>query len=532
MLDSGLNTQYNSQFDSQFTLDSSSIIGNESNYLDKDLFGGESKEVGGILVTTDLVNLDNSNNGYFANDLSLELDITGKAVEQVQNLLTGLETDAALSDKLELAFGETFKTEIADKLIDNFSKDNFSDIPEIKIVSGDKINGANGGYDSLNGLIYLSRDFINNNQNDINAITGVILEEVGHFIDSRINDIDAAGDEGELFSALVRGKTLSDAEIIAIKAEDDIDTITIDGQKIEIEYSQDYTSRAKELWETKTTDFSERDLAKTLQEEGASVEQIAQTLNSSLGFKLETIADALDNGTTFNYSDIAKGLWNSGHQIDARKLADLLWDEGATEIEIGKALKHVGSDLSTIADALDDGITKSDGTKLNYNSVATGLWNSGHKIDSRKLADLLWDEGANQAKIGQALNNVGLGLATIADAIDDGVTKSDGTGLNYNSVATALWNSGHAISTRKLADLLWDEGATQAEIGKALKYLGFSLPTIADALDDGVTKSDGNGLNYTDVAIGLWNSGHKIGTRKLADLLWDEGATQAQIGKA
>ena len=531
MLDSGFDTQDNSQFSSNFALDSSSILGNKSTLLDKDLFG-ESKEVGGILISTDFLNLDNSNNGYFANDLSLELDITGKAVEEVQNLLTGLEADAALSDKLELAFGQTFKTEIADKLIDNFGKDNFSEIPEIKIVSSDKINGANGGYDSLNGLIYLSRDFVNTHQDDVNAITGVILEEVGHFIDSRINSVDTVGDEGELFSALVRGKTLSDAEIIAIKAEDDTATITIDGQTIEIEYSQDYTSRAKELWDSKPTDFSERDLAKILQKEGASVEQIAQTLNSSLGFKLEIIADALDNGTTFNYSDIAKGLWNSGHQIDARKLADLLWDEGATEIEIGKALKHVGSDLSTIADALDDGITKSDGTGLNYNSVATGLWNSGHQIDARKLADLLWDEGATQAEIGQALNNVGLDLATIADALDDGITKSDGTGLNYNSVATGLWNSGHAVSTRKLADLLWDEGATQAEIGKALKYLGFGLPTIADALDDGVTTSNGNGLNYTGIATGLWNSGHKFDSRKLADLLWDEGASTTQIGQA
>ncbi|BAY81603.1 hypothetical protein NIES267_10800 [Calothrix parasitica NIES-267] len=529
MLDSGFDTQNNIQGNSQFTIDSSSILGNESSFIDKDLLG-DSKEVGGILISTDLVNLDNSNHGNYVNDLSLELDITGKAVEQVQNLLTGLEADTALTDKLELAFGETFKAEIADKLVGNFGKDNFSEIPEIKIVSGDKVNGANGGYDSLNGIIYLSRDFVNTNQNDVNTITGVILEEVGHFIDSRINDVDAAGDEGELFSALVQGKTLSEAEIVAIKAEDDIDTITIDGQKIEIEYSQDYASRAKELWDSKTTDFSERDLAKTLQKEGATVEQIAQTLNSSVGFKLETIADALDNGTTFNYSDIAQGLWNSGHKIDAKKLADLLWDEGATEIEIGKALKHIGSDLSTTIDAFY-GITKNDGTGINHNSVATGLWNSGHQIDAKKLADLLWDKGATEIEVGKALNNIGLDLATIANALDDGITKSDGTGLDSNSVATGLWNSGHAISTRKLADLLWDEGIYSTEIAKALKHLGFSLPTIADALDDGVTTSSGNGIGYISAATGLWNSGHPIDARKLADLLWDEGASASKIGR-
>ncbi|MGD1911484.1 MAG: hypothetical protein ACFB2X_11675, partial [Rivularia sp. (in: cyanobacteria)] len=231
-----LDTHFDTTDNSHFNLDSSSILGDDSNSLVENLFG-ESQEIGGVLITSDIVNLENDNYSNFTQELSLELEITGKAVEQAQDFLTGLEADAALTDKLELAFGESFQTEIADKLINDFSQDNFSDIPAIQVVSSDKINGANGGYDSLNGSIYLSREFVITHENDVNAITGVILEEIGHFIDSRINDEDAVGDEGELFSALVQGETLSSLDIAAIKTENDIHTITIDGKAIEIEYS-------------------------------------------------------------------------------------------------------------------------------------------------------------------------------------------------------------------------------------------------------------------------------------------------------
>ncbi len=56
---------------------------------------------------------------------------------------------------------------------------------------------------TLNGFIYLSREFITTHQDDIGAIAGVVLEEIGHYIDSQINQSDAIGDEGELFSNLV-----------------------------------------------------------------------------------------------------------------------------------------------------------------------------------------------------------------------------------------------------------------------------------------------------------------------------------------
>ena len=304
--------------------------------------------------------------------------------------------------------------------------------------------------------------------------------------------------------------------------------------------SLNYNSVATALWNNGHS-INSRKLADLLWDEGASQEEIGQAM-FHLDFGLTTIADAVkwgvsnsaNNNNYLNYTSTATALWNSGHSIDTRKLADLLWDEGASQQEIGQAMFHLGFGLTTIADAVDDGVTLSDGMTLNYIDTALALWNSGHGINARKLADLLWDEGASQQKIGQAMFHLGFGLTTIAHAVKWGVSNlgNDNNYLNYTDTANALWNSGHKFDTRKLADLLWDEGASQQEIGQAMFHLGFGLTTIADAVDDGVTLGDGTTLNYIDTALALWNSGHKFDTRKLADLLWDEGASVSQIGSA
>jgi hypothetical protein len=62
-----------------------------------------------------------------------------------------------------------------------------------------------------------------------------LLEEYGHFIDAHINQTDSAGDEGDIFSNLVRGNSLSAGTLQALKGENDWATITVGGQSIEIE---------------------------------------------------------------------------------------------------------------------------------------------------------------------------------------------------------------------------------------------------------------------------------------------------------
>jgi hypothetical protein len=67
------------------------------------------------------------------------------------------------------------------------------------------------------------------------SLDAVILEEFGHFVDAQVNNRDTPGDEGELFSTLVRGVNLSAAELSRIKTEDDHAVIVVNGQSVAVE---------------------------------------------------------------------------------------------------------------------------------------------------------------------------------------------------------------------------------------------------------------------------------------------------------
>jgi Ca2+-binding RTX toxin-like protein len=63
----------------------------------------------------------------------------------------------------------------------------------------------------------------------------VLLEEVGHYLDFRFNAVDSAGDEGAIFSEVVRGYLPDAAALQVLKAEDDSATLILDGQSIAVE---------------------------------------------------------------------------------------------------------------------------------------------------------------------------------------------------------------------------------------------------------------------------------------------------------
>lgn len=232
-----------------------------------------------------------------------------------------------------------------------------------------------------------------------------------------------------------------------------------------------YTDVAKALWNNGETNFNARSLAGVLQKDGATATEIAQAFNYGLGFTSQTIANALDDGATFNYTNIAKGLKNSGKNPNARTIAKLLQDEGASAIQISQALRYgVGSDLSTIADALNEGANfERTGSNNNYIDVAEGLWNSGHSFNSLTLASVLQNEGATAPEIVRALYlGLNFSFEEIADALDDGATFS------YTDIAKGLWKGAIGVSEYRLIKLLKDEGAGISE----------TVDAVASATDD------------------------------------------------
>ncbi|MFM6617739.1 MAG: SdrD B-like domain-containing protein, partial [Dolichospermum sp.] len=90
-----------------------------------------------------------------------------------------------------------------------------------------------GAYGTSTNKIYLAANFLDTATDT--DIIAVLLEEYGHFIDAHINQTDSTGDEGDIFSNLVRGNSLSAGTLQALKGENDHATITLDGHSIEVE---------------------------------------------------------------------------------------------------------------------------------------------------------------------------------------------------------------------------------------------------------------------------------------------------------
>ncbi|WP_013321018.1 putative Ig domain-containing protein [Gloeothece verrucosa] len=167
-------------------------------------------------------------------DLLEIYEVVDTALRDAYSYLSKFRFDPEYTQKLETAFGTDFNREVANKLFNNFADGNFTDIPTVKIVNRADIYGVNGAFSADTGLIYLTREFLNENYKNTSRITDVLLEEAGHFVDSQINKIDSPGDEGEIFANLVQGNTLTEQELQILKAENDIATVISNGQGITV----------------------------------------------------------------------------------------------------------------------------------------------------------------------------------------------------------------------------------------------------------------------------------------------------------
>lgn len=168
------------------------------------------------------------------NDNSFD-GLTGEAIDIVKEQLTQFAKVPNFVEKMNLAFGESADTQAANVLNQDWLNGDFSSIPPVKFVSSAEIGGANGAFASATDTIYLSRELLAGNGTNPAAVADVLLEEIGHSVDSRLNITDAPGDEGAVFAAVVQGKDLSKDEIQGLQSEDDHDSVVIDGHKYLVE---------------------------------------------------------------------------------------------------------------------------------------------------------------------------------------------------------------------------------------------------------------------------------------------------------
>jgi Ca2+-binding RTX toxin-like protein len=133
----------------------------------------------------------------------------------------------------DTAFGTQYNRSGAEILRLQWLSGDFSQVPQIEILDSSILGNANGAYASSNNQIYLSANFLTTSTAE--AISAVLLEEIGHFIDAHINLSDSAGDEGEKFSALVQGQNLTTQELDRINTENDWANITVGGEQVAVE---------------------------------------------------------------------------------------------------------------------------------------------------------------------------------------------------------------------------------------------------------------------------------------------------------
>ncbi|AFZ49599.1 Ig-like domain-containing protein [Dactylococcopsis salina] len=164
--------------------------------------------------------------------VAMEEALLEGAVINVGALLTKFASSDHFHSILETSFGDNSDTRLIEELQQALYTGAFFDGIEIEVLPSAELEGALGAYAEATNTIYLSQDLLVSSTQQASA---VLLEEVGHAIDAYLNVEDSAGDEGAIFSALVRDVSLSPLEWQQLKAEDDTATLTINGEAVTVE---------------------------------------------------------------------------------------------------------------------------------------------------------------------------------------------------------------------------------------------------------------------------------------------------------
>jgi len=95
---------------------------------------------------------------------------------------SGLENFWNLFDS---AFVKQYNHTVAATLRSQWQAGDFSQLPKIEVISSRILGSANGAYASSTNKIYLSDTFVASATRK--AVSAVLLQEIGNFVDARVN---------------------------------------------------------------------------------------------------------------------------------------------------------------------------------------------------------------------------------------------------------------------------------------------------------------------------------------------------------
>ena len=109
----------------------------------------------------------------------------------------------------------------------HFQDGNFADLPAFRLVDSVHMDGALGAYIKNANTIAVDQDWLKTaSQEDINS---VLVEEIGHYLDSIVNVLDTPGEEGQIFSEALLGYSTSGSKIPATVNPDNTVSVSLDG---------------------------------------------------------------------------------------------------------------------------------------------------------------------------------------------------------------------------------------------------------------------------------------------------------------
>jgi hypothetical protein len=231
--------------------------------------------------------------------------------------------------QMSMTFGLSYDSGKAAEFFRGLSEQDLAELPRIGLLDDAVLNGARGAYVQEIDTIYLSRQFVDGSS--VDRITGVLIEELGHALDARVNLIDADGDEGDIFSRLVRGQSIDFEQLRLLKVEDDHDQIIVDGRILAVEQSQDFNNDTKVdiLWRHTNGNNVAWLMNGVTQTGSQSINSVADPL-----WKIRGTGDFNQDGQTdilwWNSGSGTVGVWlmNGSVQVDWKVLgtvADTRW---------------------------------------------------------------------------------------------------------------------------------------------------------------------------------------------------------------
>ena len=156
-----------------------------------------------------------------------------QALRSVTNELVFLAASERFDSVFAEAFGVNYSKAAAHAIQDQLKRGDLSQLARVEVISAAELETARAVYASLNSTIYLSDHFLA--EASSTELQAVLLEELGHAIDARVNARDQQGDEGELFSLRVRDITPTPKDLRRIMQEDDRRTLSIQGSELVVE---------------------------------------------------------------------------------------------------------------------------------------------------------------------------------------------------------------------------------------------------------------------------------------------------------